>query len=151
MEAVKYLRCNPDEKRINIESSYYGHLGFNNLAFDTALIQEDFIEAQKINPRTNDSQIIKRLRSILKEPTLTNEQEEVAGSLLRAYQNGDIPQNITKNLASALKENNDNMSSYFTIVNVIPERYRYPRKDNVLQSEGAKQVILSIYLKENTK
>ena len=90
------------------------------------------------------------LRAMKKEPTLTDDQEDVIKRLLAAYENGDIPQNITKNIVKELKSTEDLGTAYFTITNMVPDQYLYERRDAILHTEGEKQVILSCYLKEKT-
>ena len=43
IDAVKYLECKPDERRINVGSSYYSHYDANNTAFDESLAQDKII------------------------------------------------------------------------------------------------------------
>ncbi len=148
IEAIKYLECEPDELRINVGSSYYEHYDANNAAFDDSLIQDKIIEVGKAPLRGNDLKVVQILRAIMKEATLTDDQEDMIERLFRAYENGNIPQNITKNIVRELKPMEDLSTAYFAILNRVPEQYLYERKDTVLHTEGEKQVILSCYLKE---
>lgn len=151
IDAVKYLECKPDERRINVGSSYYSHYDANNMAFDESLIQDKIIKAENPSLRGNDMKVAQILRAILKEPTLTDDQEAVIARLCRAYENGDIPQNITKSIMKEVKNADDLVAAYFTITNLVPDQYLYERKDAVLHLEGEKQVILSCYMKEAAK
>ena len=63
------------------------------------MIQDDVIEIGKAPLRGNDMKIVRILQAIRNEPTLTDDQEKVVGKLIQAYENGDIPQNITKSVA----------------------------------------------------
>ena len=148
IEAVKYLECQPDEPKINVGSTYYKHYEDNNTAFDQSLEQEKVVEVGKAPLKGNDLTIVKILRAMQNEPTLTDQQEEIIQRLRMAYENGDIPQNITKGIVKELKSVTDLGKAYFVITNLIPDQYLYPRRDAVLQTEGEKQVILSCYLKE---
>ncbi len=148
IDAVRYLECKQDERRINVGSAYYGHYVANNSAFDASLVQEEVIEVGKAPLRGNDLKVVRVLRAMQSEPTLTDDQEDVISRLLRAYENGDIPQNITKNIVKEVKNMDDLGSTYYTITNLVPDQYLYERKDAVLHTEGEKQVILSCYLKE---
>ena len=148
IEAVKYLECPPDEPHINVGNEYYKHYDENNIAFDQTLVQEEIIEAGKASLKGNDLKVINYLRAILKDPTLTDEQEDIINRLRKAYENGDIPQNITKNIIKELKTVTDTGKAYFVITNMIPDQYLYQRRDAILKTEGEKQVILSCYLKE---
>lgn len=151
IDAVKYLECEPDEQRINVGSAYYCHYDANNSAFDDSLIQDEVIEVGKAPLRGNDMKVVRILRAMQSEPTLTDDQEDVISRLLRAYENGDIPQNITKKIVKDLKTLDDLGEAYFTITNLVPDQYLYERKDAVLYTEGEKQVVLSCYLKEKTE
>lgn len=151
IDAVKYLECQPDERRISVGHTYYGHYDANNSAFDDSLLQEEVIEVGKAPLHGNDLKVFNTLRAIQSDPTLTEDQEDVIRRLMRAYENGDIPQNVTKNVYKALKAVEDLSSAYFTITNLVPDQYLYERKDAVLHTEGEKQVILSCYLKERAE
>lgn len=151
IDAVKYLECEPEEPRINVGSAYYNHYDANNAAFDDSLIQDDVIQVGKAPLRGNDLKVVRILRAMQNEPTLTDDQEDVIARLLRAYENGDIPQNITKNIVKEMKNMDDLGEAFFTFTNLVPDQYLYERKDAILHTEGEKQVILSCYLKERIK
>lgn len=151
IDAVKYLECAPEEQRINVGSDYYTHYEVNNAAFDESLQQEDVITAANPALRGNDMKVVRILRAMMNEPTLTDDQETVIQRLCKAYENGDIPQNVTKNIMKEMKSVDDLVAAYFKITNLVPDQYLYERKDAVLHTEGAKQVILSCYLKEMEK
>ena len=143
------MECEPDELRINVGNAYYNHYEENNIAFDTSLVQDEIIEVGKAPLKGNDLKVVQYLRAMMHEPTLTDEQEDVINRIRQAYENGDIPQNITKNIIKEVKSVKDLGSMYFVITNMIPDQYLYHRRDAVLHTEGEKQVILSCYLKEN--
>ena len=92
---------------------------------------------------------MKILRAIQNEPTLTEDQEDKVERLMRAYENGDIPKNVSKDIVKALKTaSNDLLEVYSIIVSNVPEAYLSDRQNIILQIEGEKQVILSCYMKE---
>ena len=149
LDAVKYLECEPTERRINVGGTYYSQVDENSKAFDESLVQEDVIEFGKAQLLGNDSKIMKILRAIQNEPTLTEDQEDKLERLMRAYENGDIPKNISKDIVKALKTApNDLLEVYSIILSNIPEAYLSDRQNIILQIEGEKQVILSCYMKE---
>lgn len=148
IEAVRYLECEPDEWRINVGSTYYEHFEANSHAFDESLVQEDVIKVGKAPLRGNDLRVANVLRAMQNEPTFTGDQEDIILRLLRAYENGDIPQGITKAIVKELKVAQDIIEAYYVITDLVPDQYLYERKDAVLHTEGEKQVILSCYLKE---
>lgn len=148
IDAIKYLECNPSEKRIDVESAYYEHYDANNVAFDDSLENDEAITANKVTIRGNDLKVYKILQAIKNEPTLTDNELNIVYRLISAYDNGDIPQNITKNIIKELGDANDVVEAFNVIKNLIPQEYLTRRQDAVLHIEGKKQVILSCFLKE---
>lgn len=148
IDAVKYLECEPDERRINVGSYYYDQYEANNAAFDDSLVQDEVIEVGKAQLRGNDLKVVRILRAMKTEPTLTEDQIDVVSRLLQAYESGNIPKKITSDIVKAISNVNDLGTVYFKIINLVPDQYIYERKDAVLRTEGEKQVILSCYFKE---
>lgn len=148
IEAIKYLECEPNEKRITAGSAFYDHFDANSTAFDDSLLQDEIIAFDKPALSGNDKVVYKFLRAIKKEPSLTEDQMNVIQRLIIAYEDGDIPANITKKILKEAKNANDNGELYFAITNQVPDIYLHERKEAVLHIEGKKQVVLSCYLKE---
>ena len=109
------------------------------------------IEVAKAPLRGNDMKVMHVLRALQNEPTLTDDQEDVVKRLIRAYENGDVPQNVTKSIVKELGQTEDLGETFFVISNNVPDQYLYERKDAVLAYDGDKQVILSCYMKEMKK
>lgn len=151
IETARLLECEPDEEKVNVGAAYYSHFESNNKAFDESLIQEDVIEVAKAPLRGNDMKVMHVLRALQNEPTLTDDQEDVVKRLIRAYENGDVPQNVTKSIVKELGQTEDLGETFFVISNNVPDQYLYERKDAVLTYDGDKQVILSCYMKEMKK
>jgi len=151
IETARLLECEPDEEKVSVGASYYDHFELNNKAFDESLVQEDVIEVTKMPLRGNDMKVMHVLRALQNEPTLTDDQEDVVNRLIRAYENGDVPQNVTKAIVKELGQTEDLGETYFVISNNVPDQYLYERKDAILRTEGDKQVILSCYMKEIKK
>ena len=151
IETARLLECEPDEEKVNVGAAYYSHFESNNKAFDESLIQEDVIEVAKAPLRGNDMKVMHVLRALQNEPTLTDDQEDVVKRLIRAYENGDVPQNVTKSIVKELGQTEDLGETFFVISNNVPDQYLYERKDAVLAYDGDKQVILSCYMKEMKK
>ena len=151
IETVRYLECQPDEPRINVGSDYYQQYESNSTAFDESLTQESVIEVEKAPLRGNDLKVMRVLRALQNEPTLTDDQEDVVRRLMIAYENGDIPQNITKAIVKELSTASDLGETYFVISNQVPDQYLYERRDATLHIDGEKQVILSCYMRMKTE
>ena len=57
----------------------------------------EVIEVGKAPLRGNDMKVVRILRGYAEEPTLTDDQEDIIiADWLRAYENGDIPQEYHK-------------------------------------------------------
>ena len=151
IETARLLECEPDEEKVNVGAAYYSHFESNNKAFDESLVQEDVIEVAKAPLRGNDMKVMHVLRALQNEPTLTDDQEDVVKRLIRAYENGDVPQNVTKSIVKELGQTEDLGETFFVISNNVPDQYLYERRDAVLTYDGDKQVILSCYMKEMKK
>lgn len=151
IETARLLECEPDEEKVNVGAAYYDHFESNNKAFDESLVQEDVIEVAKAPLRGNDMKVMHVLRALQNEPTLTDDQEDVVKRLIRAFENGDVPQNVTKSIVKELGQTEDLGETFFVISNNVPDQYLYERKDAVLTYDGDKQVILSCYMKEMKK
>ena len=148
MDAVKYLECEPSEPKVEIGTDYYDHYDINNHAFDESLTEDEIITAGKAAIRGNDATVLRTLRAIQGADLLTDDQDAIVARLATRYENGDIPQNISKNIVKALKTSGtDVLSAYYLIMDQVPDEYIREERDQVLKVEGEKQVILSCYLK----
>ena len=153
IEAVKYLECQPDEEKISVDAVYYEHLKANSDKFDESILQanDETIVAGNAHLRGNDSKVVRALRALQSSlQTLTDDQEAELNQMIQAYMNGNIPQNITKDVAKEIKEFNDEdlTNLFYTIRRNIPDVYLSEQRDAVLNIEGEKQVILSCYLEK---
>jgi superfamily II DNA/RNA helicase len=154
IEAVKYLECKPDEEKISVDAVYYEHLKANSEKFDESILQADdeTIVAGNAHLRGNDSKVVRALRALQTSlRTLTDDQETELNQMIQAYMNGNIPQNITKDIAKEIKEfhGDDPTDLFYIIRRSIPDAYLHDQRDAVLNIEGEKQVILSCYLEKS--
>lgn len=148
MDAMHYLKCEPDEKKISVGSAYYDHYQANSNAFDKALTAEEVITKKKAAIRGNDAIIVKTLKAALVSGQLTDIQEDIAKRIIKAIENGDIPKNATKEIVKQIKTATNAVAAFAMIRDNIDDTYLYERKDVVLPNEGKKEVILSCYMKK---
>ena len=153
IEAIKYLECQPEEKKISVAAAYYDQLRVNSDGFDDSLMQaeDETITAGRAKLKGNDSKVVKALQAVqMGLPTLTDDQEQELEQMKRSYMNGNIPQHITKAIAREIKnmEGSDLMELFYTIRRNIPDIYLHEQRDAVLNIEGVKQVVLSCYLEK---
>lgn len=147
MDAMQYLKCEPKEEKLPVGKEYFIHLDLNSKAFDESLIEDEIISAENATITGNDSRIIKYLRALMKEKTLTDKQEEKISEMITLWERGDIPGNVSKNIIKKLKLVNNPLEAYSIIESYVDDKYFVGRKEIANKVEGIKQVVLSCYLK----
>jgi superfamily II DNA/RNA helicase len=147
MEAIKYIEATPDEKSALVGSDFYGAFDRNNTAFDQMLMEEERISTEKAVVTGNDAKIIRLLRALKNEPKLTDDQESKLNTLIKRWEDGEIPAKISKDVLKKSKMVTDTLELYFEIIKLVPEIYFEERQHKQIQVDGEKQVILSCYLK----
>ena len=147
MEAIPYIKADPDDEKVAVGSMYYNQFEQNDTAFDDMLLQEEEISIERPMVTGNDAKIIRLLRAIKSEPRLTDDQEEVIDKLITLWENGEIPAKISKDIMKKSKTVTDVLEFYYEIMKLVPESYLEPTKEQKSLVEGEKQVILSCYLK----
>ncbi len=149
LDAVDYLKCEPDEHRISVGKKYFEHYDSNNEAFDISLTEEDVIATGRVAVGTNDQKVIRYLRALLMSvKTFTDDQEEKIKRMIEVWENGDVPASDTKNILKAVKNVEDGVEAYYKIVEIMDEKYLEGRKQIKFRQDGEKQVVLSCYMKE---
>ena len=147
MEAIPYIKAEPDDKKKPIGSDYYKQFDANDAAFDDMLLQEEAVSTEKPMVAGNDAKVIRLLRAIKSEPTLTDDQEETIERLITLWEDGEIPSKISKDVMKKSKTVSDVLELYYEIMKLVPESYLEPTKEQKSLVEGEKQVILSCFLK----
>lgn len=148
MDAVGYLKCEPDEERISVGKIYFEHYDANNEAFDISLTEEEIITTGRTAVGANDQKMIRYLRALLiSVKTFTDEQEEKLKRMIEVWENGDVPAADTKNILKSIKNVEDGVEAYYKVVEQLDDKYFEGRKQMILKQDGEKQVILSCYMK----
>jgi len=148
IEAIKYIESEQTDKKINVGSNYYAHYDKNSDAFDEYIIEEDAITTEKAVITGNDAKIIKILKAMKNEPTLTDDQEAKLGILISRWEDGEIPSKVSKDIVKRSKQPMaDLLEFYYDIIKIVPPAYLEENKRALVNVEGEKQVILSCYLK----
>lgn len=77
MDAVSYLKCEPDEPKLSVGKKYFEHYDSNNDAFDESLTVEEVITTSRPAVAANDQKMIRYLRALLQTiRTFTDDEEE---------------------------------------------------------------------------
>lgn len=147
MKAIKYLECREDEKKLSICAKYYEHLDLNKKAFEDKITVEKEVASMKGSIKGNDAKIIKLLKAISKCKCFTNEQDVMIVKLRNLWENGEIPNAITKGILKDVEKISDPVQIFFEICDWVPDEYFEQRKTKINIGTGIKQVILSEYLR----
>lgn len=149
MDAVSYLKCEPDEPKLSVGKKYFEHYDSNNDAFDESLTVEEVITTSRPAVAANDQKMIRYLRALLQTiRTFTDDEEEKIKRMIEIWENGDVPSNDTKNILKSIKNVADGVEAYHKIVSQVDDKYFAGRKQVASRADGEeKQVILSCYMK----
>ncbi len=148
LEAISLIKSEPDETKVHIGRDYYDHYERNSDAFDQMLVEEEVVSTEKPMVAGNDAKVIKLLKALRNEPTLTEDQEEKIDVLIERWEQGEIPAKISKDVIKKSSTSSDVHEFFFDLINSVPEAYFESKKQYKKITEGEKQVILSCYLKE---
>jgi superfamily II DNA/RNA helicase len=147
MQAIAFIKAEPTEKKIGVPGDYYQQLNQNDAAFDQMLTAEEEVSTEIVMVAGNDAKIIRLLKAIKAEPTLTDDQEEKLDRLIALWENGEIPAKVSKDVLKKSKLVTDVLELYYEILKLVPETYFEDKAKQAVQVDGEKQVILSCYLK----
>ena len=147
MQAIDFIRSEPDDKIVNVPSIFYQHFNSNSDAFDQMLVAEEEVTTEKIMVAGNDAKIIRLLKAIKSDPRLTDDQEDMIDKMVALWENGEIPAKVSKDIIKKSKVVTDVLELYYEILRLIPETYFEDNKSHQAQVDGEKQIILSCYMK----
>ena len=151
MEAIRYIESTPDDPKVSVGHNYYDHFDKNSDAFDEYLLEEETVTTEKVMVAGNDAKVIKMLKAMKNEPTLTDDQEEKLDILIKRWEAGEIPSKVSKDIVKRSKVVTDILEFYYDIMNIVPPVYFEEKQRNSVKIDGEKQVILSCYLKKGDK
>ena len=151
MQAIDYIKAEPDDPKASVAGDYYTHFGKNNTAFDEMLVAEEEVTTEKIMVAGNDAKIIRLLKAIKADPRLTDDQEETIDKLVSLWENGEIPAKVGKDVMKKSKVVTDVLELYYEILKLVPTTYFEEHKSQQAQVDGEKQIVLSCYLKTGGK
>lgn len=147
MQAIDFIRSEPDDKMVSVPSIFYQHFNSNSDAFDQMLVAEEEVTTEKIMVAGNDAKIIRLLKAIKSEPRLTDDQEDMIDKMVALWENGEIPAKVSKDVIKKSKVVTDVLELYYEILRLVPETYFEDKKSQQAQVDGEKQIILSCYMK----
>lgn len=152
LQAMKYLEVSPDEKKIKPPKVYFDHLELNKLQFEISLAEEEEIITEKSVKKGGDAKIIKVLKAISKCRTFTDEQDKLIIKMRNAWEEGNIPAGITREVLKQIRKTNDPIKIFYEVLGIVPNKYFEERKGRKkVNISGDIKVILSSYLGKGDK
>lgn len=149
LEAIKHLEVSANEEKIKIPKEYYDHLELNKLQFEIALTEEEEILVGRGSKSGNDSKIIKILKGLRRIKSFTDKEEDLINRMLKAWEDGNIPSSISRNILKEVKGVTDPVRIFYIIKDILPENYLQKRKGKKrTHLSGNTEIILSSYLRK---
>ncbi|MEG1965195.1 MAG: helicase-related protein [Oscillospiraceae bacterium] len=142
-EAVKYFECKKDETKKQVPKNYFELLASNKKVFEMNDIEDEMV-LQK--GRSNQKNVVKTLKSLLKEPKYTQAEIEFVQQILKAYQLGTIPSAITKKLKTFMDKEFDNLKLLSDIKNIVPNEYLNLAHNKQSYTSSKNEIVLSEFL-----
>jgi len=146
MKAIGYIKAARDQEAIRVKKDYYKHLDKNKQAFDNKLVEEIVVVTDKVSVTGNDAKIIKILKALARCKKFTDEQDKLIVKMITLWENGEIPQALTKQILKDIKAINSELQAFYEIFDRIPDRYFAGRAEKKTTSNAERQVILSCYM-----
>lgn len=147
MQAIAYIKADPDEGKIRIPGEFYKHFAENDDAFDHMLVAEEEVSTEIVMVAGNDAKVIRLLKAIKADQRLTDDQEDKISKLITLWENGEIPAKISKDVMKKSKLVADTIELYYEIMKLVPASYFEDKSKAGTPVDGEKQVVLSCYLK----
>ena len=144
MEAIDYIKAEPDETKIKVFSSFYDQIENNSQAFNSMLEKEKEISVEKVKITGNDFDIIKNLRGMKKDPRFTDDQIETIDKLIAIWEEGKIPAKISKDVKKI--KTLDILELYNEIIKMVDSVYYKSETGKTTAEIGEKQIVLSCYM-----
>ncbi|RUM60026.1 MAG: helicase [Persephonella sp.] len=144
-EAVKQLKCSPDEKRLKIDKDFYQMLNKNKEEFKKIFIEE---KVKRQSSRNQTFKFITHLKALMNYSELDEESKKFLIKVLEKAKEGVFPEKtLLKRINREIKATNNTLKKVDIIKNSIPESYlededRREEKDDI-------EVVLSVYLKKD--
>ena len=147
LDAIKFLRCEPEEKQISIGENFYKHYAKNCEEFKILLDEDeaDMFKTSKTPPSVKN--IIATLKYLLRVPDFTDDQEEIIQRIINAFNEGDIPARDIQKINQVIKSENNPLQRFKKIYAIIDEKYLFGRQRTENLTNRQRQVILSCSLK----
>lgn len=154
LTAAKILDCSVEEKRTKIPlEKYYEYLVNNKDAFFSSTLDEIIVISKK-GGKSSEVELIKILKATKQNSKqLTENQEEYLINLINRLEAGSLPKRTVQKVLKELNELGNDIQNPLKVINVLqrdisPTFLKRHYAETAAETEGKREVILSLYLTE---
>lgn len=148
INAIKYIEANQKDRISSVEEIYFEELQKNKSAFLEKINENEVINKHNVGIHGTDAKMVKILKALLRYKGFTEIQEENIIKFIDIWENGDIPQVLTKEILKKLKPISHELEAYEVIKGAIPPIYLNNQLKTTEEGSNENEIILSCYLKE---
>ena len=148
--AIEKIKCDQDEKQLQVNSSYYQLLDKNKSFFEKYENEEneDFNESIARKGTSNSKKIIMMLKEVLKkEDILSDDEIDLCNKMIKLLQDGEIPSKTLKEANKMIDINvklpSDMITFFKEFSKMIPSTYFEQEDENNKKERVQKEIILS--------
>lgn len=147
LKAAEILMTEEGTKREKLDPEFYKYLESNKKAFENVFVNEDSVLINTSQGKSNESSLIKLIKSIRRAPEFTEEDEEYLANVQVFLKEGSVPKNTIKKIITATNNEINPLKILYAIRKNITEEFFQPIATTVsTNTKGPKEVILSEYL-----
>ena len=148
LDAITLMECKENETKLKLPKEYFDLLSKNKDYFDQILTKSEEEKTSR-RGRSNERQLIEILKSMRREPTFTDDDQELRRKLLRAFEDGVIARMTGKAILKEIQGNNlanEPLKILAAFRRNISDRFLDETIREKVVFGGKREIILSEYL-----
>lgn len=148
LDAVTLMECKENELKLKLPKEYFDFLIKNKEYFEQ-ILEKSEEEKTSRRGRSNERQLIEILKSLRKESSFTDDDQNLRKRLLRAFEDGVIARVTVKNILREINYNklvDEPLKILATFRRNISERFLDETIREKVVFGGKREIILSEYL-----
>jgi len=145
-DAAETLEADNSISKENLDKVFYDYLEVNKVRFKNVFIDESEATTSS-GSRSSESKLKKIIKIVLKDPKITDEDEDYLQDVLNVLNEGGIVKPTMKRILKSIKDETDSIIILSKIKSGIsPNVFRGTYAKNAVNISGPREVILSEYL-----
>lgn len=146
IEAMEFIFCEPEEKRISLGEKFFEQYRANCNEFQKMMDDNESDMLGSTIP-ANVKKVVATLKALSKIPDFTDDQEEIMQRIIDAFKRGDIPAKDTQKINQLIKSEKNPLSLFKKIYDIVDDKYLFGRQQIEMGNHHQRQIILSCNLK----